>query len=93
MFDTRTKVVTKMAGPALLSEVASRITVPVLAIGGIKASNVGELGKAGAKHAAVCSAIIRSRTPGKAYRDIVDALKTGTKIEEPESLPTTEVSP
>lgn len=93
MFDTRTKAVTKMAGPALLSEVVPQINVPVLAIGGIKAGNVGELGKAGAKHAAVCSAIIRSRTPGKAYRDIVDALRTGTRIEEPESLPTTEVSP
>lgn len=93
MFDTRTKVVTKMAGPSLLGEVVPNVNVPVLAIGGIKASNVGELGKAGAKHAAVCSAIIRSRTPGKAYRDLVDALRSGTKIEEPESLPTTEVSP
>ncbi len=93
MFDTHTKAVTKMAGPALLSEVVPRIEAPVFAIGGIKASNVGELGKAGAKHAAVCSAIIRSRTSGKAYRDIVDALKSGTKIEQPESLPTTEVSP
>ena len=93
MFDTRTKVVTKMAGPSLLSEVVPNVNVPVLAIGGIKAGNVGELGKAGAKHAAVCSAIIRSRTPGKAYRVLVDALLSGTKIEEPESLPTTEVSP
>lgn len=93
MFDTRTKVVTKMAGPALLGEVVPQVNVPVFAIGGIKAGNVGELGKAGAKHAAVCSAIIRSRTPGKAWRELVDALKSGTNIEMPESLPTTEVSP
>ncbi len=93
MFDTRTKSVSKVGGPALIKEVGPKLNVPVFAIGGIRGSNVSQLAKAGARHAAVCSAIIRSREPGRAFADIMDALLSGRAIEEPESLPTTEVSP
>lgn len=93
MYDTRTKSVSKVSGPSLLKAVVPALSLPIYAIGGIKAQNVGELGEAGARHVAVCSAIIRSRTPAKAYTDMVNALLHGKKIEEPESLPTTEVSP
>lgn len=45
-------------GLGVLAEIASRVSIPVIAIGGIKEENVGEVIKGGARGVAVISAIV-----------------------------------
>ena len=65
-------------GPALGPEgfraFARATSLPVLAIGGVDARNVGELMQAGAAGVAVMGGIMRSPNPGSETRALVDAL-------------------
>ncbi len=62
------------AGPGLLESVAARVTIPIVAVGGITARNVGEVMQAGARGAAVISAILGSPSPGAAARRLAEAM-------------------
>jgi thiamine-phosphate pyrophosphorylase len=62
------------AGPGLLESVAARVTIPIVAVGGITAGNVGRVMQAGARGAAVISAILDSSSPGAATRRLAEAM-------------------
>jgi len=62
------------AGLGLLESVAARVTIPIVAVGGITAENVGQVMQAGARGAAVISAILDSRSPGASARRLAEAL-------------------
>jgi len=72
MFQTRTKNRTPV-GPALLEEFAeafTEISLPVVAIGGIDATNVEQIVRRGARCIAVCGAINSAENPQAAAREI-----------------------
>ena len=62
------------AGLGLVESVAARVTIPIVAVGGITARNVGEVMQAGARGAAVISAILGSPSPGAAARRLAEAM-------------------
>ncbi len=64
-------------GVDLVRETAERVSIPVVAIGGVQASNVGEVMKAGASGAAVISAIMDSADPGAAAARLSEAVNAG----------------
>lgn len=63
------------SGTGLLKEVCSRVSTPVLAIGGIKARNVTEVIETGAAGVAVISAILASDDPCEATHHLKDGLR------------------
>jgi len=66
-------------GPALnasgISAIAKRSSVPVIAVGGIAASNLSEIIKAGAAGIAVMGGIMRAADPGADMRELLGALR------------------
>jgi thiamine-phosphate pyrophosphorylase len=74
VFPTRSHRGTTPGGLALLASVAARVTIPIVAVGGITAENVGQVMQAGARGAAVISAILDSRSPGAAARRLAEAM-------------------
>jgi thiamine-phosphate pyrophosphorylase len=62
------------AGPGLVESVAVRVSIPIVAVGGITARNVGQVMQAGARGAAVISAILGSPSPGAAARRLAEAM-------------------
>jgi thiamine-phosphate pyrophosphorylase len=61
-------------GLALLEAVAAAVTVPILAVGGITATNVGDVMRAGASGAAVISAVLGAPSPREAARALAQAM-------------------
>jgi thiamine-phosphate pyrophosphorylase len=74
IFPTRSHPGQSPAGPALLKSVAARVTIPIVAVGGITAENVGQVMQAGARGAAVISAILASPSPATAARRLAEAM-------------------
>jgi len=74
IFPTRSHPGLSPAGPALLESVAVRVTIPIVAVGGITAENVGQVMQAGARGAAVISAILDSPSPAAAARRLAEAM-------------------
>ena len=66
---------TRAASPERLSEVKAAVGVPVVAIGGIDASNIGVVVRAGADAVAVISAVCGAENPQAATRDLVERLR------------------
>lgn len=73
-FPTRSHPQREPVGPRLLTEIAERVRLPLLGIGGIDEANVGEVVDAGASGAAVISAILSSENPERAARGLKDAI-------------------
>jgi len=69
VFSTGTKPGVKPVGVGLVREIASRVTVPFFAIGGITLANVGQVLEAGATRVAVVSAILRAPDVAEAVRE------------------------
>jgi thiamine-phosphate diphosphorylase len=63
---------TRAASPARLSEVKAAVGVPVVAIGGIDASNIEEVLRAGADAVAVISAVCSADDPEQAARELAE---------------------
>jgi len=74
IFPTRSHAGLRPAGPALLESVAARVAIPIVAVGGITAENVGQVMRAGASGAAVISAILDSPSPTAAARRLAEAV-------------------
>ena len=74
IFPTRSHPGLSPAGPALLKSVAARVSIPIVAVGGITAENVGQVMQAGARGAAVISAILDSPSPGASARRLAEAM-------------------
>lgn len=62
------------AGLALLEATAAAVTIPILAVGGITAANVGEVMQVGASGAAVISAVLGAPSPREAARGLAQAM-------------------
>jgi thiamine-phosphate pyrophosphorylase len=74
IFASRSHPGQPVAGPVLIEAVAAAVTIPILAVGGITAANVGDVMRAGAGGAAVISAILGAPSPREAARDLVQAM-------------------
>ena len=64
-------------GVDLVSEIAARVSIPIVAIGGVEASNAGAVMNAGASGVAVIGAIMDSADPGAAAARLSDAVAAG----------------
>ena len=70
IFPTASKPGADTGGLAFLTEIASQVDAPVIAIGGIDSSNVASVMEAGPHGAAVVSAILGSPNPESAAREL-----------------------
>lgn len=74
IFPTGSKPGVRPAGLKLLEQVAQAVTIPFLAIGGVNTGNVAQVMAQGAAGIAVISAILGSRDPNKATRELKEAM-------------------
>jgi thiamine-phosphate pyrophosphorylase len=81
MFNSATKPQEHVAGPALLADAAARTALPIVAIGGINAENVGQLRPSRPFCAAVCSAVVGDSDPGGAVARLLNALPARPAVE------------
>ena len=72
VFKSQTKRFDSHVGVEIISSVISEVTLPAFAIGGIDASNVGDVVEAGCRRVAVSSAVCNADDPTAA----VDALRS-----------------
>ncbi len=79
IFATSSKPDISPAGVGLVQEVAEVVSIPLLAIGGVKPENVAEVIKAGAHGAAVISAICGAADPKAAAEALVQAMAEAWK--------------
>jgi thiamine-phosphate pyrophosphorylase len=70
VFPSATKTFESFAGLELVREVASEITLPWFAIGGITADNIAAVCEAGARRIAVSHAILSAEDPAKAAAEL-----------------------
>lgn len=71
VFPTTSKTEIDVCGLKVLKQVTDEINIPVVAIGGIKKSNLLQIMDAGANAAAVISAILQAEDPEAATRELV----------------------
>lgn len=74
VFPSNTKQFGSFVGTDLLREVASEISLPAFAIGGITAANLGEVKAAGFSRIAVSGAITSAESPQTATRELQELL-------------------
>lgn len=75
VFATSTKKNARCLSREQLLEICSAVTIPVVAIGGINASNLMELSGSGVDGIAVVSAIFGAADPGKATAELLEKAK------------------
>jgi thiamine-phosphate pyrophosphorylase len=75
IFPTRSKAHPEpVVGIEGLREVRSRVRLPIVAIGGITAANIGAVAHAGSEAPAVLSAVLEAADPVRALAEIMTAL-------------------
>ena len=74
---TTTKEISGATGVELLRRIRQETDLPLVAIGGIGLSNIGEVARAGAKGAAVISALMGAPDIQKAARELIAAFREG----------------
>ncbi len=74
VYKTTSKPDAKPVGTALVKEVAEAVALPVIAIGGIKPENAGEVIRAGAAGVAVITAVCAADDPKAAAKALSDAM-------------------
>ena len=74
MFATTTKPQDHIAGPETLARVRRMTSLPLVAIGGIEAENVGAIVEAGGRCVCVCNAVIAQADVAGAARRIRERL-------------------
>ena len=72
IYTTTTKSDTRPAGLSTLRAVADRVTAPIVAIGGINASNIAAVAQAGADSACIATAVTLADNPTTATRELVE---------------------
>lgn len=75
IFSTQTKPGFKPIGLDTVSEIVSRLKIPVFVIGGITTANIGQVLMAGAENVAVCRAICWQRDVCLAARHLKNVLE------------------
>lgn len=74
-FESTTKSFGHFPGTELVRQVASAVSIPAMAIGGITIENVGQVIRAGLARVAVSGAVLRTNRPiAEATRSLVDAI-------------------
>jgi len=76
IFATASHPGARPAGVSLLREVASRVSIPVVGIGGIEASNTAQVVEAGAAGVAVIRSVLAAPDPEEAARTLWRALSS-----------------
>ena len=74
-FPSGTKAFSEFPGLEFAKCVASEIRLPAFAIGGIDASNLGEVLATGMERVAVSGAVVSADSPARAAQDLLDRLK------------------
>ncbi|MBF8267399.1 MAG: thiC [Dehalococcoidia bacterium] len=74
IFPTTSKETTRPAGLETLRRVKERVSIPVVAIGGIHAGNVAQVVRAGADAVCVIAAVVSAPDPEEAVRQLVAAM-------------------
>jgi thiamine-phosphate diphosphorylase len=74
VFKTDSKAEAKPCGVELVKEIAESVPLPVIAIGGIKPENAGDVIRAGAAGVAVISAICAADDPRAAAKALTEAM-------------------
>ena len=78
VFGTATKdVAGERIGISRLEKVVRAVTIPVIAIGGVNATNIGEIARTGAAGAAVVSAVMAAPQPGTATEELLKGWEAG----------------
>lgn len=75
VFDTSTKKNARNLSMEKLKEISESVSIPVVAIGGISASNIMELTNSGVDGVAVVSAIFAAENPGEATVKLLELSK------------------
>lgn len=75
--DTKVEVAGEAIGCERLDRVAAAVTIPVIAIGGVKPENIHEIAGTGAVGAAVISAVMAATDPASATRALLRGLNRG----------------
>ena len=75
VFDTSTKKNARNLSMEKLKEISESVSIPVVAIGGISASNIMELINSGVDGVAVVSAIFAAENPGEAAAKLLELSK------------------
>lgn len=88
IFPTSSHPDTPAAGPGLIRAARSAVHLPLIAIGGIDASNVRQVMEAGADGVAVISAILAERRSRSAARALVRALRASAPASEIQEVTT-----
>jgi len=81
IFPTQTKSEFTLVGLDLISQARRKLSVPLVAIGGITRENVGQVIRAGADGAAVISAIGGARDPEEATRQLCAAVRDAKAVQ------------
>jgi thiamine-phosphate pyrophosphorylase len=79
IFSSPTKTSANVVGLKHLHQVREKVSIPVVAIGGINKGNVGEVMAAGADSAAVISAVLTQKDIESATRQLVREIEKKTK--------------
>jgi thiamine-phosphate pyrophosphorylase len=79
IFSSLTKTSANVVGLKHLNQVRKRVSIPIVAIGGINKDNVGEVMAAGADAAAVISAALTQKDIKSAIRQLVQEIDKKTK--------------
>lgn len=74
IYATRSHPGEEPAGPDLIRRIAAECPVPLIGIGGINSSNLGEVMQAGARGAAVITSILASADPREAAQELKQAM-------------------
>ena len=80
IYSTTTKSDTRPAGLSTLRAVVERVSAPIVAIGGINASNIAAVAQAGADSACVATAITLAPDPSAATRELVERFGEARKV-------------
>jgi len=76
MFETTTKDKPRLAGPQYLRQYIEKISLPHLAIGGVRPDRMGPLLEAGVRGVAVSSCVCAAADPAAVVRELIDAMET-----------------
>ena len=81
IFPTGTKPdVGKACGAEMIAKVKKHVKIPVVAIGGINESNIGQVLKAGAKNMAIISAILAKDDVERAVMGFIEKISQNSKF-------------
>ncbi|MEE8193898.1 MAG: thiamine phosphate synthase [Dehalococcoidales bacterium] len=75
IYPTMSREATEVTGLGILGQIKKRVSLPLVAIGGITRDNAAEVLAAGADSVAMISALLQAGSPEQAVRQIVDRLE------------------